>query len=227
MRTELIRLYERDLLKAIGGQLFAQSPNGYPRKSETIMKKVRDNFRKEAINDNFHFRMNIPTDELYVYIDRLLKSIPEFEELNLSHNEYYNGVKVHDEDRPSFGFVSSYDVETEESWKDDFVDLDAFVRNVCSNINMIMNYETDCFCCIHNGKEDSEACKTCVYNINYTNNYESDRTPKGKYTFACKYDCPNGYYIGCNECDKKEDCKFRCKESCRGCSLAINYKKIK
>lgn len=227
MRTELIRLYERDLLKAVGGQLFAQSPNGYPRKSETIMKKVRDNFRKEAINDNFHFRMNIPTDELYVYIDRLLKSIPEFEELNLSHNEYYNGVKVHDEDRPSFGFVSSYDVETEESWKDDFVDLDAFVRNVCSNINMIMNYETDCFCCIHNGKEDSEACKTCVYNINYTNNYESDRTPKGKYTFACKYDCPNGYYIGCNECDKKEDCKFRCKESCRGCSLAINYKKIK
>ena len=225
MRTELIRLYERDLLKAVGGQLFAQSPNGYPRKSETIMKKVRDNFRKEAINDNFHFRMNIPTDELYVYIDRLLKSIPEFEELNLSHNEYYNGVKVHDEDRPSFGFVSSYDVETEESWKDDFVDLDAFVRNVCSNLIMMIEYETDCFCCIHNGKEDSEACKTCVYNINYTNNYECDRTPKGKYTFACKYDCTKGYYIGCEECDDKEECKFRCKESCSGCELKINNKK--
>lgn len=225
MRRKIVKIYEFNLMKAVAGQLFAQSPNSYPRKSEIIMKKVRDNFRKEAINDNYYFSINIPEDGVYNYIDKLLKSIPEFEELNLSHNEYYNGVKVHDEDRPSFGFVSRYDIETEERWKDDFVDLDAFVRNVCSNISMIINYETDCFCCVHNSKKDSEACKTCIYNINFVDNYESDRTPKGKYTFACKYDCPKGYYIGCEECDDKEECKFRCKESCSGCELKINNKK--
>lgn len=167
----------------------------------------------------------IEEDRLYDYIDQLLKSIPEFEELNLSQIEYDNGVNVHDENRSKYSFRSAYDIETVDSWKEDFIDLDAFVRNVVRGIINIEESDMDCFCCKHNkeGNKDSEVCKTCVLNPSFKNNYESDRTPKGEYTFACTYDCKKGYYIGCDECKEKYTCEYRCQHSCKGCKLAINH----
>ena len=58
MRKEVFCLYERDLMKTVGGQLFDQAPNREPRKAETIMRKLRDSFREKAYNDNEWYSWN-------------------------------------------------------------------------------------------------------------------------------------------------------------------------
>lgn len=225
-RKKLIMVSESTFMQALGGELYRHAPNRQPRKADIITIKARDLFRKDAKNNNEWYILYIEEDSLYDYIDKLLKSIPEFEELNLSQIEYDNGVNVHDENRSKYSFRSAYDIETADSWKDDFIDLDAFVRNIVNGIIHIQESDMDCFCCKYNkeGNRGSEACKTCVLNPSFKNNYESDRTPKGKYTFACTYNCKKGYYIGCDECKEKDTCEYRCQHSCKECKLVINHK---
>ena len=163
MRKKVFCLYERDLMKVVGGQLFDQAPNREPRKAETIMRKLREKKKKKAYNDNEWYSWNIPAEELYKTVEKLLKDIPEFRDLNLSQIEYENGVSVDDEDRPKYSFSSRYDVYDKDSWKDDFVDLDAFVRNVVLNLKREKIANEDCFLCKYEGT-DSEKCKSCIVN---------------------------------------------------------------
>lgn len=232
MRQKTILVTERNLLLAIGGQLFDQAPNRQPRKAETIMKKVRDAFRlnDKCHNDNEFYSMRLSEGEVYQFIKDMLFAIPEFQELNLSQIEYENGVSVDDEIRGKFRFVTRYDKYDSESWKSDFIDLDAFVQNAERMFWTIYDSEQDCFGCVNqpiNSEStlacgNSEKCNSCLVNPNYTNNYESRRFPRGKYTFACKYDCPKNRYICCEECDEKDDCKDRCSSKSNGCGLAMN-----
>ena len=107
-RVKTVCISERTLMKAIGGQLFDQAPNRQPRKVDVIMTKVRDTFRKDAVNDKEYYTLNIPVEDRGVlkYVDKLLKDIPEFEELNLSQLEFEKGIKVDDESRPKFAFCT-------------------------------------------------------------------------------------------------------------------------
>lgn len=218
MRKETLAITERSLMYAVGGQLFDQAPNRQPRKVELIMDQLKTRFREVARNDNEYYTYRVEADKSYEFIENLLMSIPEFEELNLSHNEYINGVKVNDDSRPKFAFHTRYDIETSESWKNDFVDLDAFIRNVHMNL-IKMEEEKDCFLC---DNEESEECNTCALNPNFKVHYECSREPKGKYTFACKYDCYASCYICCEECGQAETCKHRCDSCSNECGLAIN-----
>ena len=93
MRKEVFCLYERDLMKTVGGQLFDQAPNREPRKAEVIMRKLRDSFREKAYNDNEQYSWNIPAEELYKTVEKLLKDIPEFRDLNLSQIEFVELLK--------------------------------------------------------------------------------------------------------------------------------------
>lgn len=112
MREETYTLFERDLMYAVGGQLFSQAPNNEPRNVEILMKKVRDRFREDAYsNTNLGWvSLCIPVVDngLYKYIDKLLRSIPEFVDLNLSQNEYNKNIKVDDESRLKYIFTSAY-----------------------------------------------------------------------------------------------------------------------
>lgn len=222
MRKEVFNLYERDLIKAVGGQLFDQAPNREPRKAEIIMKKLRDSFREKAFNDNEWYTWNVPKEDLYKSVEKLLMDIPEFRDLNLSYIEYESGVTVDDENRPKYDFVSRYDIEGPNSWKDDFIDLDAFIRNVVRNIRDEQIVNGDCFLCIYEGT-DSDKCKNCIVNPNLKFNYESGRYPKGDHKFACKYDCYRNFYICCEECNYKDDCKEKCDSNSKICGNAINH----
>lgn len=222
MRKDTIALYEGDLMFVVGGLLFRQAPNRSPRKAEIIMQKVKESFRKEAYNDNEWYTVHVPIDEMRDYIEKLMYSISEFEELNLSQIEFDNGVKVDDEDRGKYYFSSAFDKYNKDSWKDDFVDLDAFVRNVVIELTDRMESKDDCFCCTNDG---SNVCKTCINNPKHRNNYETCRQPKGAHKFACKYDCYRSYYICCEECKHKETCKQKCDSKSAECGLAINHVK--
>ena len=234
VRKETICISEQNLLFVIAGQLFYQAPNRQPRKAEIIMQKVRDLFRENAFHDNEIYFATIEKENLYEYIKKLLFSIPEFMELNLSHIEYENGISVEDDSRAKFVFHTRYDKVTSESWKSDFIDLDAFVQNVNKMLQVIIDSDCDCFLCIHQGKNaksilecgTDEECKNCLVNPNLKNNYECRRYPKGDYTFACKFDCYRKFYICCEECEEKENCIHKCNEKSSNCGNAINRIKL-
>jgi hypothetical protein len=225
MRKETIVITERLLMFVIGGQLFCQAPNRQPRKVEIIMQKVKDAFRKDAYNDNEYYSIRIPEADSYNYIKSLLKGIPEFEELNLSQIEFDKHITVEDENRPKYKLTSRYDIETYESWKHDFIDLDAFIRNVHIRLLNISDMEEDCFCCKHRNKKTDEPgdeiCKVCLVNSSLKNYHECDRQPRGKYTFSCKYDCFEQKQICCEECDKVEKCPKKCDGNSKICGNKI------
>lgn len=230
MRKDTIRISESDLMFVVGGQLFEQAPNRQPRKAEIIMQKLKDAFRSEAYNDNEFYTVIVERNDLYNWMKDKLFSILEFQELNLTQKEFEKGIAVDDDSRPKFCITTRYDVYDSESWKSDFIDLDAFVQNVHRRLLNIMETEEDCFCCIHQDQSsestidcgNSQFCKECLVNPNLKNHYKCDRKPRGKYTFACKYDCFKNRYICCEECDDKEDCIHRCDGESKSCGNALN-----
>ena len=137
MEEKKVCLSERDLMGAIGFWAYSQCPYRLPRKIEIVMEKVKAKIREQFVNMNEWYYIEIEPSKVYGLVNDLLFSIPEWQEWNLTLNEYEKGIKVDDEIRPQFGFTSAYDKETGDSWKNDFVDLDAFVRNVCRMIDLL------------------------------------------------------------------------------------------
>ena len=145
-----------DILGSVAGQLYSQAPNYTPRFFGKIMEGLRseieriDNTEKEKFkfenkdtyNEFTTFR--IKSNNVEFFIGQILSSIPEFIDLNLSQNEYINGIKVDDESRSKFTFVSMYDVMNKDSHLYDFIDLDAFIRNVATKLifnDMTINFK--------------------------------------------------------------------------------------
>lgn len=141
MEPSIRSICDYEFAKETAGWLYYLAPRNCPRNADVIMKKAMDAFRSKAEKNWFgRYEWIITEDEIYHEVDAIFKAIPEFVELNLSENEIERGVNVDDEDRRRFSFHSGYDVETEESVRDDFVDLDAFVQNVvCSLYKVTSN----------------------------------------------------------------------------------------
>ncbi len=234
MRKQTISISERDLMFTVAGQLYDQAPNRQPRKADIIMQKFRDAFREIAINYNEYYSLRIERGKVYDWLHDMLFDIPEFCELNLSQVEYEKGISVDDENRGKFSVTTMYDVYTSESWRNDYIDLDAFVQNVYNKLLYIKDMDYDCFSCVHQDKNNkstlawacgsSEICKNCSLNPNLKNNLEFSREPKGKYTYACKYDCFRDYYICCEECTRKNTCEHKCDGKSTECGNAINHR---
>ena len=232
MRKQTISISERDLMFTIAGQLYNQAPNRQPRKADIIMQKFRDAFREIAVNCIEDYSLHIEHEKVYDWLHDTLFDIPEFCELNLSQVEYEKGISVDDENRAKYGITTAYDICDSESWKNDFIDLDAFIRNIHRKLLKIIYLDEDCFLCKHQDKENdstlacgnSDECKNCSLNPNLKNNYECSRDPRGKYTFACKYDCFKSRYICCEECDDKIECEHKCDGKSAECGNAINHR---
>lgn len=222
MRKETIFISERSLMFCIAGQLYDQAPARLPRKADIIMQKVREKIRIDFFNDNEYYSLRIGRDELYKYVEKLLKDIPEFNELNLTLIEFEKGIAVDDESRPKYAFTTRYDVHNDESWKNDFIDLDAFIGNVVGMLHHMNEAHQDCFCCVRDHHRNNDICKSCTVNPDLKYHFEGDRTPKGDHKFACKHDCFRSYYICCEECKDKDTCERRCEGNSETCGNAVN-----
>lgn len=116
--------------------------------------RIPTEFNMEAINpDNkitFHKYMDMfyleytDTKDLYNLLNNMFQCIPEFNELNLSELEIQHSVGLDDPNRPKYSFSSAYDVIGDEDWKDNFVDLTAFIQNMMYLIRIDAE-EEDCF----------------------------------------------------------------------------------
>jgi hypothetical protein len=105
-----------------------------PRKLDTIVAKISELYLREfkRVSEDFYIKEFSTYDELHSWLKEHLLAIPEIEEMNLSQTEFDAGVKVEDEDRGKFVFTSRCSPACPAS--EDFVDLDAYVRNVCHDL---------------------------------------------------------------------------------------------
>ncbi len=73
----------------------------------------------------------IEVDNIHAFTSETIDQVPEILDWNLSQTEYKKGVKVSDESRDSFVFVSRYDQPRPEY---DFIDIDALKRNIATSL---------------------------------------------------------------------------------------------
>lgn len=222
IRKQYINISERQFAFCLAGQLYEQAPNRYPRNVEIIMKKAIEAFRNHencTVIFGDSYNVSIPSKDTYEFCDKLLRGIPEFIDLNLTYNEFISNIKIDDPNRPKFSVTTAFDIRNEDSWKEDFIDIDAFIGNFHRKLFNYKEIDEDCFLCKYQSKDNkstlapgnSDKCKTCKINPTFKSNYECNREIKGKYTISCNYDCVKLRYICCSECDDKETCKFVCK----------------
>jgi len=116
-----------------------------PRKAEAIVEKLTSLYMEEfeAVSDNFWLKEFRSYNELVDWCREKLLAIDEIRELNLSQEEFERGVGVDDEERGKFVFTDRYSPPCKK--KDDFMDLDAFYRNVAHSLilkQIIINFRS-------------------------------------------------------------------------------------
>jgi hypothetical protein len=97
-----------------------------PRNIDKVMDAVQHIIETEFERMGDFYYLNFEGD-LYSFIKDKLMGIPDFVDWNLSLYEKEKGTLVDEPSRPKYAFVSRYDRLKPEH---DFVDLDAFIRNV-------------------------------------------------------------------------------------------------
>lgn len=101
----------------------------HPRKFNTIMTKLMEIIDRTFDEGSIHTKMiSIAYKDVHLWIETVVKSIPEILELNLTASEYNAGVTLETRKNPdSIVITSRYTVIPED---EDFVDIDALIRNI-------------------------------------------------------------------------------------------------
>lgn len=230
MRQKSIVLSARNIMGAVAKNMYVQAPIYKPRNGGVILEKLQEflitTFHYTSFG-GYEFPVMVQENEtdfkaVENFLRKILLVIPEFEQLNITEAEYEAGIRdVNDPRREdTMQFVDRYTPSTtakDDSWKQDFVDLDALIRNIANDL--LSTEDSDCFCCVRSGMD---ICEHCIRNENLDDFYFGSRNPKGKYKHSCYTDCPYNLYICCAECTKDEhkDCQYRCNESVQPCSKA-------
>lgn len=190
-----------------------------------LQEQIKYNPKLEWNSFMGDYQLRMTEQEMWDWLHDTLFKCTDYQNLNLSYNEREAGIDVDDESRPKITFHTRYDVITEESWKDDFIDLDAVIQNVMSVLCPVHIVDENCIelksCdfCEHFNKESNE-CLNCRNNKKLKDNFVLVQTPEMEETNKrykerkwCKESCYQQYDICCYECDKKDKCPERCCKS--------------
>ena len=118
-----------------------------PRKADVIVEKLTELCHGEGwekvITDDFWLREFASYSDLLSWIEDKVMVIPEIREMNLSNEEYARGIGVDDESRGRYVFSDRYSPACPQD--EDFVDLDAYSRNLAHDIirqHILINFST-------------------------------------------------------------------------------------
>lgn len=105
-----------------------------PRKADMIIEKIEEVCAKEfeKVTDSFYWRAFADYDALFDWLREHILPIPEIQAMNLTQAEHDAKVELDDPSRPQFVFISRYSPDRAKD--DDFVDIDAYIRNLCHNL---------------------------------------------------------------------------------------------
>ena len=223
MRKQSLTIYERDFMFAVGGVLYEMAPDCTPRNGELFLHDCLNEFRtyETGLIDEFTRFVQLEVSDSsskYSATKEFFRSIFEssiyFEGLNMTGEEY---AKLLDDEGRKLFRDSIYSTEQNEH---DFIDLDAFTRNVVNAWEDKVINDADCFLCNHqrNKKSSStlapgtdEECKNCIVNGDLVNNFTVERSKETCcHKDWCKFDCPIGYAKCCKHCDNLSSCQCVC-----------------
>lgn len=179
----MITLSKRKLVKCCIGVIYQMAPNNNPRNIDKIREYIID-FCTNNIKD---YSIKIEDNKLSKYIKDMLFGCVEFTQLNISQNKWDKDMRdPFCKENSGFNFTTvGHDKDgvpskiTQSKDYFDFIDLDACVRNITHEIYLDEQNNKDCFLCKYAKKylsmepSDSDICKTCNINPNYTFKRES------------------------------------------------------
>lgn len=125
---EIIWITDSTFKGAFAYWLYYMCP-GHPRKFETIMTKIIDVVDKQF---NTVRMISMAYKDVESWIKDIINNIPEILELNLTTNEYNNGITLETrENKDVFVITSRYSVIPQG---EDFVDISALIGNITYSI---------------------------------------------------------------------------------------------
>lgn len=167
----------RTIIGCVTGVIYEMHPYHQPDNLNIIVdefEKYFDNIDNgRGKNDKFKLLDFKDWKEFNKWLKEFLMNIKEFRQLNISKKLKDAGVQDIDDDRnKGIKIVDRHTIETKDSRYSDFIDLDACIQNICIQIQILKEYDEDCFLCNY-AKEygsmepgDHAACKSCVCNPN-------------------------------------------------------------
>lgn len=132
-------LTNKDLIKSVSGIITEMAPGMKPRNLQAIVDYVDKYFREDCKDKDGYYKSDrlvmfyIEEDDIRDFIDKLLKSCKEFNDLNLSQDEIDRGITVDDPSRPQWVVGGASDGSHLKEYYD-FIDLDACVRNITNDL---------------------------------------------------------------------------------------------
>lgn len=161
------------IIKYISGTIYEMHPYHKPENIDKIIEKLLEYFKNynKNKNDTIVLLEFNDYDDFYKWLKEFLLNIKEFRQLNISKKLKDAGVDDVDDERNSgIIFIDRYTKKTYDSRYNDFVDLDACIRNIYNGIIVEKEYDEDCFLCNYSKEYGSlepgehERCKTCICN---------------------------------------------------------------
>lgn len=135
-------LTNKDLIKSASGVITKMAPGMKPRNLQAIVDYIDKYFREEFKNrddsycvDNLVI-LDIEEDEIYDFVDKLLKGCKEFNDLNLSQDEIDRGITVDDPSRLERITSKEPYLPLPKFYIHDFIDLDACIRNINKDLHL-------------------------------------------------------------------------------------------
>ncbi len=128
----MIPISLNEFIRCSIGEIYVLAPKYNPRHIDEILQGIIENFKKDCkhVGSDFFYH-EVEIQNLTKFVKDILFPIQKFRDLNLSTNEYRQGISVDDENRSQFAFVSRYNTISED---DDFIDLDACIRNIVDSL---------------------------------------------------------------------------------------------
>ena len=142
----IYNIKKREVINAVTGVLYDLHPYHHPEGIDAIIDKIDEFYETSELVKHKKFLEISEICEFENIIGELLKSIPEFNQLNISRKLKDEGVTDPD-DPKNKGFIVTSIYDKNDDRYTDFIDLDAAIQNITHQIFAIKQYDDDCFLC--------------------------------------------------------------------------------